>query len=80
MASALNHPHIVTVHDAGEVDGRQYLVTEFVDGGTLARLDHRAIARPTIVVGAACRRRRWGGGSARGRHPSTVTSSRTTYL
>ena len=35
MASALNHPHILTVHDAGEVDGRQYLVTEFVDGGTL---------------------------------------------
>jgi serine/threonine protein kinase/predicted ATPase len=35
MASALNHPHIVTVHDAGEFEGRQYLVTEFVDGGTL---------------------------------------------
>ncbi|MET0165208.1 MAG: protein kinase, partial [Vicinamibacterales bacterium] len=35
MASALNHPHIVTVHEAGEVDGQQYLVTEFVDGGTL---------------------------------------------
>ena len=35
MASSLNHPHILTVHDAGEVDGRQYLVTEFVDGGTL---------------------------------------------
>lgn len=34
-ASSLNHPHIVTVHDAGEVDGRQYLVTEYVDGGTL---------------------------------------------
>jgi eukaryotic-like serine/threonine-protein kinase len=34
-ASSLNHPHILTVHDAGEVDGRQYLVTEFVDGGTL---------------------------------------------
>jgi serine/threonine protein kinase len=34
-ASSLNHPHIVTVHDAGEFDGRQYLVTEFVDGGTL---------------------------------------------
>ena len=34
-ASSLNHPHIVTVHDVGEVDGRQYLVTEFVDGGTL---------------------------------------------
>jgi Tol biopolymer transport system component len=35
MASALNHPHILTVHDAGEFEGRQYLVTEFVDGGTL---------------------------------------------
>src|SRR5215831_15554765 len=34
-ASSLNHPHIVTVHDAGEVEGRQYLVTEYVDGGTL---------------------------------------------
>jgi serine/threonine protein kinase/WD40 repeat protein len=35
MASSLNHPHIITVYDAGEFDGRQYLVTEFVDGGTL---------------------------------------------
>lgn len=35
MASALNHPHILTVHDAAEFEGRQYLVTEFVDGGTL---------------------------------------------
>jgi len=34
-ASSLNHPHIVTVHDSGEVDGQQYIVTEFVDGGTL---------------------------------------------
>ena len=35
MASSLNHPHILTVHDVGEFEGRQYLVTEFVDGGTL---------------------------------------------
>jgi tetratricopeptide (TPR) repeat protein/tRNA A-37 threonylcarbamoyl transferase component Bud32 len=34
-ASSLNHPHILTVHDAGEIDGRQYLVTEYVDGGSL---------------------------------------------
>ncbi len=34
-ASSLNHPHILTVHDAGEFERRQYLVTEFVDGGTL---------------------------------------------
>ena len=35
LASSLNHPHILTVHDAGELDGRQYLVCELIDGGTL---------------------------------------------
>lgn len=35
MASALNHPHLLTVFDVGEWKGRQYIVTEFVDGGTL---------------------------------------------
>jgi Tol biopolymer transport system component len=34
-ASSLNHPHIVTVYDAGEWEDRQYLVMEFADGGTL---------------------------------------------
>jgi Tol biopolymer transport system component/predicted Ser/Thr protein kinase len=34
-ASSLNHPHILTVYDAGEHAERQYLVTEFIDGGTL---------------------------------------------
>src|SRR5690242_5935905 len=34
-ASSLNHPHIITVYDVGEFEGCQYLVTEFVDGGTL---------------------------------------------
>jgi serine/threonine protein kinase len=33
-ASALNHPHILTIYDAGDFGERQYLVTEFVDGGT----------------------------------------------
>jgi Tol biopolymer transport system component/tRNA A-37 threonylcarbamoyl transferase component Bud32 len=33
--SSLNHPHILTVYDVGEFAGRQYLITEFVDGGTL---------------------------------------------
>ena len=31
----LKHPHVVTVYDVGEHDGRQYLITEFMDGGTL---------------------------------------------
>ena len=34
-ASSLNHPHILTVYDAGKLEGRQYLVMEFVDGETL---------------------------------------------
>jgi serine/threonine-protein kinase len=34
-ASSLNHPHIVTVHDVGDFDGNAYIVTEFVDSGTL---------------------------------------------
>ncbi len=33
-ASSLNHPHILTVFEAGESEGRQYLVSEFVDAGT----------------------------------------------
>lgn len=57
MASALNHPHILTVHEAGEVDGRQCLVTEFVDGGTLkdwARAGHRSWRQVVeLLVGVA---------------------------
>ena len=35
-ASSLNHPNILTVHDTGEWEGQHYVVTEFVDGGTLS--------------------------------------------
>src|SRR6188508_3316767 len=39
-SSSLNHPHIVTVFESGEVDGKQYLVAELVDGGTLHEWVH----------------------------------------
>ncbi len=34
-ASSLNHPNIIVVHDFGELDGRPYMVTEFIEGETL---------------------------------------------
>jgi eukaryotic-like serine/threonine-protein kinase len=59
MASSLNHPHIVTVHDAGDFAERQYLVTEFIDGVTLKEW---ALAETRnweqiveLLTGAGCR-------------------------
>src|SRR5581483_12064558 len=45
-AAALNHPHIVAVHDLGDEEGRLFLVMELVAGGSLRE------ARPTSI-GAA---------------------------
>lgn len=44
--SALNHPNILVIHDVGENEGIQYIVTEFVDGETLSR----RISRGTIPL------------------------------
>jgi TolB-like protein/tetratricopeptide (TPR) repeat protein len=56
MASSLNHPHIVTVYDAGEYQQRQYLITEYVDGGTLRQWAARPrgwLAIVELLIGVA---------------------------
>src|SRR5262249_12303885 len=40
-ASRLDHPNIVTTHDAGRDGGMHYLVMTFVDGADLGRLGRR---------------------------------------
>ena len=40
--SRLNHPHICILHDVGHQDGTDFLVMEYLEGETLAKLVERA--------------------------------------
>ena len=56
IASSLNHPHILIVHDVGEVQRQPYFVSEYVDGGTLRqwmRGTHGWRDTVDLLVGAA---------------------------
>jgi len=51
-----NHPHIVTVHDIGEEGGQPYIVSQFIEGGSVADLlrdseSHRLPIKQTIQIG-----------------------------
>ena len=49
--SSLNHPHIATIHDRGEVDGKHYIVFEFLAGGTLkAKLTERVAQGKSFAI------------------------------
>ncbi len=42
LAARLRHPHILSVHDVGECDGRHYLTMDLVEGKTLAQVLDRS--------------------------------------
>src|SRR5437667_1502251 len=46
LAARLSHPNVVAVYDAGEEDGRPYIVMEYVEGETVADVLRRRGSLP----------------------------------
>lgn len=68
-ASALNHPHIVTIYDIDRdpLRGSDFIAMEYVEGEPLTQ----RLARGTISIPGHARRRAWGllAGPFRGHEP-----------
>ena len=52
-ASSLNHPHIVVIHDLGDLDGSPFIISELVEGETLRERLRRGPAAPREALDIA---------------------------
>ena len=53
-AAALNHPHIVTIHDVGEASGFPFLVMELVQGPRLSQARPTDLSRVVAIAIQIC--------------------------
>ena len=53
-AAALNHPHIISVHDVGESEGLPFLVMELVNGPSLSQARPTEFARIVDIAVEIC--------------------------
>src|SRR6187397_1739442 len=49
LASALNHPNIVTIYETGVVESDRYIAMELIEGQTLRKLATQGLPLPRIV-------------------------------
>ncbi len=54
LASRLSHPNVVQVYDAGETEGRPYIVMEYVPGDTVAQRGKLPYAEAVPLALQAC--------------------------
>ena len=80
-AARLQHPNVLTVYRVGELDGRPYLITEFIHGKTLDEVAMPMPWRRALELGVGPRARARGGAPARRappRHQARATRSSPT--
>jgi predicted ATPase len=53
-AARLNHPNIMTVHDAGQMSGTPYIVMELLEGETLRQYRPKDLAEVSNIIWQIC--------------------------